>query len=313
MPSGKKKTHQEFVDEMKRVNPNIEITGIYMNDRTKIQCRCMICNNEWEAIPNKLLQKRGCPKCAGNKKYSHKQFIEKMELINPNIKILGNYINNNTKIHCKCIIDDFEWNAYPYHLLRKHGCPVCARNKLKTHQEFIEEMREINPNIIILDKYTGAHKKIKCKCSYDGYEWYITPRHLLRGECCPVCKVTKGEKSCLHYFQKNNITYIPQYEYCDLLGVGGYPLRFDFAIINQNNKVLGLVEYDGEFHFSQVYKGDNYETTKIHDNRKNIYCQENNIPLLRIPYWEYDNIDEILDEFIQNISQPDCEGKNISC
>lgn len=90
-------------------------------------------------------------------------------------------------------------------------------------------------------------------------------------------------------------------------------MRFDFAIINQNNKVLGLVEYDGEFHFSQVYKGDNYETTKIHDNRKNIYCQENNIPLLRIPYWEYDNIDKILDEFIQNISQPDCEGKKITC
>ena len=43
------------------------------------------------------------------------------------------------------------------------------------------------------------------------------------------------------------------------------------------------------------------------------YALENNIRLLEIWYYDYDNIDEILDEFIQNISQPDCEGKKITC
>ena len=97
------------------------------------------------------------------------------------------------------------------------------------------------------------------------------------------------------------------------MGIGGGQLKFDFAIVDNCLKVLGLVEYDGIFHYEKQYDGDRFEVIQIHDKRKNEYCKEHNIPLLRIPYWEYDNVDKLLDEFVINISQPDCEGKNISC
>jgi hypothetical protein len=32
---------------------------------------------------------------------------------------------------------------------------------------------------------------------------------------------------------------------------------------------------------------------------KNNYCEENKIPLLRIPYWEIDNIDRLLSEAVR--------------
>ena len=34
--------------------------------------------------------------------------------------------------------------------------------------------------------------------------------------------------------------------------------------------------------------------TQIRDRIKNKYCKDNNIKLIRIPYFEFDNIDEIL-------------------
>ena len=36
------------------------------------------------------------------------------------------------------------------------------------------------------------------------------------------------------------------------------------------------------------------EDRKIRDTIKNIYCQQNNIKLIRIPYWDFNNIEQIL-------------------
>lgn len=69
-----------------------------------------------------------------------------------------------------------------------------------------------------------------------------------------------------------------------------------------------LIEYDGRHHFEPVDFGNKgskkslefYNDIKRKDAIKNKYCHKNNIPLFRIPYWEYekDNIKEILDEII---------------
>lgn len=377
----RKKTHEEFVKELEQLNPNIVVLGKYDGATTKIKCRCLIDSYEWETTPSILLGGSGCPKCGNNIKKTNIEFINEMQQINPNIEILGKYINCHTKIKCHCKIDDTLWESEPSKLLNGRGCPTCGKNRrikslTKNHNVFVEEMRIVNPNITIISQYIGTDNPIYVKCNIDGFEWKTTPYRLLQGhkckECinremrlsnddfvirvnqvspnlqmldkyfnsntyikykcmdcglihkalpsnllhgygCPVCNKSKGEKECVNYFISNHIKYISQYMYEDLLGIGGQSLRFDFAIIGDNSNVLGLVEYDGIFHYKKQYDDDGFETTQIHDKRKNEYCKEHNISLLRIPYWEFDNVDEILDEFIKNISQPDCEGKNISC
>ena len=89
---------------------------------------------------------------------------------------------------------------------------------------------------------------------------------MLKGYGCPICKKSKGEKKCLKYFQDNNIIFTPQYQYSDLYGVNNYPLRFDFAILGINHNVLGLIEYDGIFHFGKQYDNDGYENLQIYIN-----------------------------------------------
>ena len=62
------------------------------------------------------------------------------------------------------------------------------------------------------------------------------------------------------------------------------------------------IEYDGEQHFRPVRFGkqkfqdtlDKFEITKKHDAIKNDYCKKNNIPLIRVPYYYFDDLEYFL-------------------
>ena len=82
------------------------------------------------------------------------------------------------------------------------------------------------------------------------------------------------------------------------------PLRFDFYLDDYNT----AIEFDGEQHYFPVnfdsyhekrFKKEFYDL-KIRDQIKNKYCLENRITLIRIPYWDRDNIEEILDNYFNN-------------
>ena len=134
---------------------------------------------------------------------THEEFIRDFYAKNKNaenIEILGEYINNSTKIKCKCKLDNFEWSATPKNLLNNHGCPKCSGNiRNKTTEYFINELKEVNENIEILGEYKGNKIKTKVRCKIDGYEWEATPNNLLNGYGCPKCNESKGEKELLNF------------------------------------------------------------------------------------------------------------------
>ena len=58
------KTTSEFVREISKDFPHIEIIGEYVNNKTPIDCRCKVCGHNWKATPNALLNgKSSCPSC----------------------------------------------------------------------------------------------------------------------------------------------------------------------------------------------------------------------------------------------------------
>src|SRR5699024_12522651 len=93
----RRKTNKEFVSELKAINKNIELLGKYVLSKQKIKCECKIDGHIWEAYPNHLLRGHGCPKCAGNLKKTHKEFIEELNGINENIEIMSRYKNDGAK------------------------------------------------------------------------------------------------------------------------------------------------------------------------------------------------------------------------
>ena len=132
--------------------------------------------------------------------------------------------------------------------------------------------------------------KCICKC---GNQIIASRTSLINGtrQCCNLCLDGKsiGEKNIESILRENNIKFQSEVSFSDLKGVnGGYP-RFDFVLYNSTNTIIRIIEFDGEFHYidSNIW---NSQTVKDNDIIKNDYCNKNNIPLVRIPYWERDKI-----------------------
>ena len=175
----------------------------------------------------------------------------------------------------------------------------------KTNEQFLQELYEVNPDIEVLEDYQGAKIKIKFKCKLDGCIWEATPNNLLNGQGCPKCNTTKGEKRVANYLDTLGIDYIYNIGYFnDLVGIGDGLLRPDFII--PSLKIW--IEYDGIQHFeptdftSKMSDKEVQEQFKIrqqNDKIKNQYAKDNNWTLIRIPYWEIDNIEQILDSYLK--------------
>lgn len=293
-----KKTHEEYIKEVSLLNPNIEVIEKYINAKTPILHICKIDNYVWKAAPTDILSGKGCPKCAGNLKFTHQEYVRRLHEINPNIIPLEEYANSTTKIMYECLIDGYKWKAIPNSTLRGEGCPKCGGKLKKTHEEYVTEVSLINQDIEVLDIYISAITPIRHKCKIDGYIWYARPDKILHGCGCPQCNESLGERKIRQWLNKHNIEYIYQHKFENCKDK--YVLPFDFYIPNYNL----CVEFDGIQHFEvtdfagegETIAKEKFEYTQKHDSIKNKYCENNDIKLLRIPYFK--NIEEELNNFL---------------
>lgn len=134
-----------------------------------------------------------------------------------------------------------------------------------------------------------------CECDC-GNEIQVTTNHLTSGntQSCG-CLISKGENQIANYLKQNHITFKQQFSFSDLCGKNSIPLRFDFAIF-QDNKLIYLIEYQGIQHYKNIYNLplDEYQYSLERDELKRQYCQLNNIALIEIKY--NDNILKKMEE-----------------
>lgn len=81
-------------------------------------------------------------------------------------------------------------------------------------------------------------------------------------------------------------------------------LRFDFVLKNKHN--IKIIEYHGEQHYVPCAFGSrslnqadiNFEGVQKRDQIKRNWCRANRVPLLEIPYWDYNNIPKLVEDFV---------------
>lgn len=290
-------SHDDYLRELADKNPNIEPIENYVNMNTKIWHRCKLDGTKWKMSPNAILnQKCGCPQC-NSKLKTHEQYVVELFEVNPNVEPLEEYVDSSTPIWHRCLIDGYRWKAAPSHTLRGSGCPKCGGSLKYTNDEFIAKLAQINPDIEALEEYNGGKNKITFRCKIDGHIWVARPGSALEGKGCPKCQETKGERYVRQWLESKSIPYIYQKTFSDCRDKNMLP--FDFYLPDYNV----LIEYDGQQHFEPVDFAGRGETwakrqlkiTQRHDSIKNIYCQFNNIRLLRISYLQ--DIEEELNRF----------------
>lgn len=299
----RRKSHEQYIEELAKINSDIIVLEKYENAKTPILHKCLIHDIEWLVAPDNLLDGGGCPKCKGEKITNckcktHEQYIDEVKKVNPNIVVLEKYIDNRTPILHRCTIHNIDWKTIPSNILKGRGCKQCKGEKIaniksKSHEQYVQEVKEVNPDVIVLGNYVNAHTPILHKCLIDGYEWSVIPDSILHGFGCPQCCESSGERSIRQLLQSNNVLYEYQKVFSDCRDV--QPLPFDFYLPDYNV----CIEYDGRQHYEPIerFGGQNgFEYIKNHDEIKTNFCKNNNIPLLRIPY--YANIHEELNNFL---------------
>jgi hypothetical protein len=186
----------EFLKRLKELQPNIQVMGRYVSNKTRALCKCTICNWEWEPPLHRLLKGRGCPSCSGVPDITHEIFITKTLESREDLTVVGKYKTMRQNIACKCNLCNFIWDAPAQHIWKgTSGCPKCgfaksADSSRKSHDVFMREFRANNldfETIKLNGEYRSAMTKLDAECLTCGHKWKPIARTLSRGSGCPVC------------------------------------------------------------------------------------------------------------------------------
>ena len=318
MNRNRRKTKDEFITDCEKIHGNrYSYDRVnYLSNRIKIEIICKI-HGSFLQTPKSHLNGSNCTKCSlSNKKYYNK--VSKESFINKSILKYNNkfnydkvnFVNMHTDIIIICPIHD-EYKVSPsVHL--KHGCKKCyydiiGKSLKKDITTFIIQSSDKHNNFYdySLSTYIGNNKKISIICPKHGIFNQSPARHL-SGQGCPTCRKSKGEKAIESFLIKHNIRYTPQNKFNDCRNIN--PLPFDFYLSDYNV----CIEYDGKQHFAKDDRRSIFYNTDIiiNDEKKNKYCLDNNISLLRIHYKDYNRIEKILYDKMNQYKKITQEEKN---
>lgn len=268
-------------------------------------------------------QEIGLQKDKAHRKYSFNDVIQEFKKTNYIlVSTSDDYIDsatNSLKYICPKHQDKGIQTISLGHLQSGRGCYFCGR-------EITEEAHRLSNTTVeeqclqlcsskgfIYQGFKRKNKKIFIK--------YICPKHqevgvqyMQKGNMnrdniigCPYCfdtkkyKFSKGEKKIENILDRLNIVNIKQYTFDDCRDIKMLPFDFYLPLYNK------IIEYDGQHHYYPVqFNGIsleeaiiNHKNTIKHDLIKNSYCQNNGIDILRIPYYEYNNIETLVLDFLE--------------
>lgn len=270
------------------------ISETYTDNRTKIEVECKN-GYRWNVLwGNFYHKKQNCPCCSPKglkKNFSFvKDFIEKEE----GYKVLSSekdYKNTKSILSIRCPKGSiWKSNYNRFQQGQRCSCVHCANNKPLTY-EFVKSYIELQGEKLLSKEYVNNRTPIKIECK-KGHIYYPHFNNFKDGNSrCPQCRESRGERKITEFFADNEIEFIRQYEYVECKHKRVLP--FDFFLPKYNT----LIEYDGKQHYERGsfrMSDEEFEEVQKRDKIKTDYCKENNIKLIRIPYWDFDNIENIL-------------------
>lgn len=215
------------------------------------------------------------------------------------------YINNKPRTYCRCIGIDNKEYVIRADALRSGATKYIKRVGNKSVAIDISGQRFG----LLVALYPTDKRSINgsiiwhCKCDCGNYT-ETSLGNLTRGHTlsCGCRHKSKWEMFISDYLNKQKIKYIPEHRFSDCKNSKGSDmLPFDFYLYKDNK----VIEYDGLHHFEPVngWGGEEkFKITQENDQIKNKYCKDNNIQLLRLPYYlSSEEIIEKINHFIKPV------------
>lgn len=283
----RRKTTEEFREELSKLFPNLELIGEYNGDKQYLTVRCKIHDYTFKTKPNWLRHGAGCQKCYDDRRgektrNSLEKVIEMARKVHGNkydYSLIKEYKNNKQKLPIICPIHGVFYACMNKHISSKRGCPKCA-NKYITTEEWIERARKVHGDKYDYSKvkYVSNTTPITIICPTHG-EFEQTPDKHTQGHGCPICKESKLEKRFRNLLKGlNNIEFNAQQHFGWL---GRQSLDFHIPFANTSIECQGEQHLKEDEH-SPLNNPERFKLVVSRDILKNRLCKENGVRLLYV-------------------------------
>lgn len=278
------------------------------------KCRCE-CGTVRNVRLFKLLN-NDCLDCGcGTKERIHKRIIEKYECL------VGTTINEWTVLKiipsddkhkktfamCQCSCGTVKEVTLEYLLHGKSKSCGCLQKKMLQDRCTKSLVGQRFGKLIVMemleerDKFKRIMYRCKCDCGGEIITSSLCLKNHYTSSC--GCMASYWNAYIDKFLTQNNIEHESEYR----VKINNRTYRFDFYLPKFNL----FIEFDGLQHYEPTrFKGISQEEAEKNlkrqqesDKIKNNYCIENNINLLRIPYWEKENIETIINNHLQRLSE----------
>ena len=264
-------------------------------------CKCQ-CGNETKVASYNL--RNGHTKSCGCLR--HKSPVNKINMINKRFgravvikELERDVIGHDIKYECLC--DCGTTFITGGNSLRSGKAQSCGCY----NKERVSETHKINMigkkfgKLLVIEQAVSPNKRLYYRCKCDcGNLTTVVGEDLRSGhtQSCG-CLKSKGEDLIAELLRNANIPFEKEqtFETCRFPKTN-YFARFDFYVNNSY-----VIEYDGIQHYGIPNKWDKHEIAEERqerDNYKTEWCKQNNIPLIRVPYFalSYLSLEDILIE-----------------
>lgn len=241
-------------------------------------------------------QRCKCKKCKNiNPRAYTYDYVKQVFNDNGYILKTEKYENNKQLLEVECP-SGHKWQVAFGHFNCGRRCYYCSHSRQYTISEIRMNFSKYGYTLLSKE-YSNVYDKLLIKCN-KGHIYETSFHNFDNGKRCPYCnnKYSRGEYKVIYILDKYHINYIHQHWFQECRDK--LPLPFDFYLSKYNC----CIEFDGEGHYEpRNWNGVNdskaiksFEETQKHDNMKTQYCKKNNMKLIRIPYWNFDNIESII-------------------
>ena len=100
-------------------------------------------------------------------------------------------------------------------------------------------------------------------------------------------RASRGEITIEEILIQAGLDFQEEYSFSDLVSNNGRPLRFDFAVFDDEGDIDFLIEYQGIQHYQPKEKFggiSGLRKQQFNDMKKREYCKKHNLKLVVIPY-----------------------------
>lgn len=262
----REKTKQEIIDWCKE--HNVECVNIRSfkqkgKSRVKVTIQCKECGERSDILKENLISQKFPGLCI---KCAHKKS------------------QNYRRLEVEAVIERFESVGYKVLTPIDKIKPV-GKNGLYNKAKVMVENKFGQTFIVDYNNFSNRLEHYKQLNSNEGYSAEGSRRK------------SYYEQMVVAFLEEQNIPYKREFKFTDCKKKRLLP--FDFCLwYNLPNRIL--IEVDGELHYKQSSRLDE---VKSNDEYKTRYCKYKNIPLLRIPYWEFNKNEDYKQSIISFIHQ----------